>query len=125
MISMKRIMVVDDDDLFRAMLNKLLHNAGYSVIVAESGIEALSRQQDDPVDLIITDIIMPDKEGIEIIMELRKKYPATKIIAMSGGGRINPKQYLELAQRLGARKTFAKPFKTTEMLAAVRDLLEE
>jgi len=68
---------------------------------------------------------MPDMDGIEVVKEFRKKYPATKIIAMSGGGRINPNQYLAIAQRLGAQKTFAKPFKSSEILAAVGELLKE
>ncbi len=121
---MKHILVIDDDDMLRAMLKKLLGNAGYAVDVAADGIEAMKLQQLNPADLILTDIIMPDMEGIEVITELRKKYPATQIIAMSGGGRINADQYLTIARRLGAQKTFVKPFKSSEMLAAVSELLK-
>ncbi len=121
---MKHILVIDDDDMLRAMLKKLLSDAGYAVAVAENGIEGMKLQQQNPADLILTDIIMPDMEGIEVITELRKKYPATQIIAMSGGGRINADQYLTIAQRLGAQRAFVKPFKSGEMLAAVRELLK-
>ncbi len=120
---MKHILVIDDDDMLRVMLKKLLSDAGYAVAVAENGIEAMKLQQENPADLILTDIIMPDMEGIEVITELRKKYPATQIIAMSGGGRIDADQYLTIARRLGAQRTFVKPFKSAEMLAAVRELL--
>lgn len=122
---MKRILVIDDDDALRAMLQKFFAARGFDVSVAINGKEALRLQQEKPFDLIMTDIIMPDKEGIETIVEFRKTYPATKIIAMSGGGRINSQEYLELAQRLGAQRTFAKPFKTNEILSAVKDLLQE
>jgi len=122
---MKRILVVDDDDLFRGMLVKLLTKAGYDVTSAENGRIAEKIQQENPVDLIITDIIMPDKEGLETIIGIRKSYPNTMIIAMSGGGRVGPVPYLETAKSLGAQMAFSKPFKTSEILEAVRELLKE
>lgn len=122
---MKRILVIDDDDTLRAMLRRLFCAAGYEVAVAEDGMEAIRIQQIRPFDLIMTDLVMPEKEGLEVIMEFRKKYPATKIIAMSGGGRIHPDQYLELARSLGAQRAFTKPFKAKEVLAAVRELLKD
>jgi len=125
MNGMKRILVIDDDDTLRAMLRRLLCSAGYEVAVAEDGMEASRIQQARPFDLIMTDLVMPEKEGIEVIMEFRKKYPSTKIIAVSGGGRIHPDQYLELARSLGAKRTFAKPFKANEILAAIRELLKD
>lgn len=123
---MKRILVVDDDDVIRAMLRKLFTAGGFDVSVAENGKEAVRRQEERPFDLIVTDLVMPEKEGIETIMEFRKKYPATKIIAMSGGGKLNSGDYyLELARNLGAQKTLAKPFTHREILAAVIELLGE
>ncbi|MDQ5984421.1 MAG: Response regulator receiver protein CpdR [Syntrophus sp. SKADARSKE-3] len=122
---MKRVLVVDDDDQFRGMLVKLLQKAGYDVAGAENGRVAEAIQQENPFDLIITDIIMPDKEGIETIIGIRKSYPQTMIIAMSGGGRVGPTPYLESARSLGAQMTFSKPFKTSEILEAVRSLLKE
>ncbi len=122
---MKRILVIDDDDTFRVMLGKLFRNAGYEVTVAENGKEAIRRQEANPADLIVTDLIMPDQEGLETIMAIRKSYPATKIIAMSGGGLLQPGRYLELAENLGAQRTFTKPFKNTEILQAANELLKE
>jgi DNA-binding response OmpR family regulator len=122
---MKRILVIDDDDTLRAMLRRLFSTAGYEVAVAGDGVEGVRIQQAQPFDLIMTDLVMPEKEGLEVIMEIRKNYPATKIIAMSGGGRIHPDQYLELARSLGAKRVFSKPFKAGEVLAAVRELLTE
>ncbi len=122
---MKKILVIDDDNMFGDMLRNLLNDAGYHVFVAQNGVEALRHQKQNPVDLILTDIVMPEKEGIATIIEFRKKYPATKIIAMSGGGRINSVDYLEIAAKLGAQRTFAKPFRTGNILAAVNELLKE
>jgi DNA-binding response OmpR family regulator len=72
---------------------------------------------------VITDLVMPDKEGLETIMELRRKHPAVKIIAMSGGGRINARDFLRVAKVLGADRTFTKPFLSQELIAAIDDLL--
>jgi len=120
---MKRILVIDDDEMYRAMLVKFFSHAGYDVSSAENGKEGLKIQQENPADLILTDIVMPEMEGIQTIIELGKYQPRPKIIAISGGGRIGPDQYLQMATRLGAQKGFSKPFKTAELLAAVEELL--
>jgi DNA-binding response OmpR family regulator len=122
---MKRILVIDDDNMIRTMLGEVLSDAGYGVAIAENGVEALMLHEQNPADLIITDIIMPAMDGIEVVREFRRKYPATKIIAISGGGRINSDQYLVIVRRLGVQNTFAKPFKPSEILAAVRELFKE
>ena len=120
-----RILVVDDDDQLREMLRKMLEKAGYEVIEAADGKEALNLQEKSPSDLMITDIIMPEKEGIDTIMDFRMNYPQVRIIAMSGGGRIGPTEYLDMAEKLGADKTFAKPFSSKAMLATIRELLHQ
>ena len=120
-----RILVVDDDDQLREMLRKMLEKAGYEVIEAADGKEALNLQEKSPSDLMITDIIMPEKEGIDTIMDFRMNYPQVRIIAMSGGGRIGPTEYLDMAEKLGADKTFAKPFSSKAMLATIKDLLHQ
>ncbi len=120
---MKRILVIDDDDMYRAMLRKLFADAGYEVEVAENGVVAMQKQAERPADLVVTDIIMPEKEGIQTIIEMSKLHPQTRIIAMSGGGRINADQYLQMARALGASRSFVKPFKTADILACVRELL--
>jgi DNA-binding NtrC family response regulator len=123
---MDRILIIDDDDQFRGMLKKILEKAGYNNIEeANDGRTGMKLFRQRPFDLVITDIIMPDKEGIETIVELKSEYPPVKIIAMSGGGRIGPQNYLEMAKRLGASRTLAKPFKYSDFLDIVQELLNE
>lgn len=119
---MTDILVIDDDEDFRGMVCTLLTRAGYEVVACPDGKKGVELFRRNPGCLVITDLIMPDREGIEIIMELRRDYPEVKIIAMSGGGRGNPDVYLHSAVCLGACKAFAKPFDTREFLAAVKKL---
>ena len=120
---MKRILIVDDDEPLRRLLSQALARAGYAVITAENGVAALRLYREEPVELVITDLIMPEKEGFETIMELRRIEPNLKIIAISGGGRVDAGDYLPTARHLGAARTLAKPFSFQEMLEAVKGLL--
>ena len=120
---MARILIIDDDEQILAMLRQTLEREGYEVVDASDGKEGLRRYRENPTDLIITDLIMPEKEGIETILELRRDFPDVKIIAISGGGRIDPGQYLSIAKSFGAQYTFAKPIERKELLKAVRELL--
>jgi DNA-binding response OmpR family regulator len=122
---MIRILVIDDDINIREMLKECLERAEYEVLVASDGKAALTLHSANPVDLIITDIVMPEKDGLEIIMEFRRRFPAVKVIAISGGGKIGANEYLNIAKVLGATKTFSKPFELRELLAAVRELLQD
>jgi len=123
---MARILIIDDDNQFRAMLRIMLENTGYKDIEeAENGYIGMKLIRKSSFDLVITDIIMPDKEGIETIIELKKDFPAIKIIAISGGGKIGPDGYLVMAGHLGAHRTMEKPFQQSELLEAVRELLNE
>jgi DNA-binding response OmpR family regulator len=120
---MKRILVIDDDEGLRRMLQMSLEEAGYAVTGAEDGklgMECLSRT---PVDLVITDLVMPNKEGLETILEMRKAQPHLKIIAMSGGSRTSPRDNLAMAKNFGAAFVFHKPFSLAEMTKAVADLV--
>jgi len=119
----QRILVIDDESQLRAMLKKFLEMEGYEVITASNGKEGLHLFSEAPADLVITDPIMPDKEGIETIKELKASNPKTKVIAMSGGGRVGPETYLSLAMKMGAAKAFSKPFELTALGDAVRELL--
>ncbi|ACL02015.1 response regulator [Desulfatibacillum aliphaticivorans] len=121
---MARILVVDDDVNITSMLRRLFQRRGYDVDEAINGKQALQVMDQNLPDLVITDIIMPEMEGAELIMEIRKRAPGVKIIAISGGGRIQPADYLDLAEKLGAECSFAKPVKQSDMLAAVERLLE-
>lgn len=105
------------------MLRQMLEFEGYTVVDACDGSKAIELYRTIRPDLVITDLIMPDKEGIEMIVELRKNFPGLKVIAISGGGRTKPESYLNVASVLGAQRTFAKPFRRSEMLAAIKELL--
>lgn len=105
------------------MQGEFLRMAGHEVETAVNGDEALSLANHGNFDLMITDIIMPSKDGIEVILALRKSHPSAKIIAISGGGRLNAKDYLGIAQKLGAAATLAKPFSGSELVATVERVL--
>ncbi|MBM9614174.1 response regulator [Desulfobulbus rhabdoformis] len=119
-----KILVIDDDDQMRVLLRQVMEWAGYEVLEAEDGREGMHLQRRDPADLVITDLIMPEQEGLETIGQLRKEFPKTKVIAISGGGRIGPEAYLPAAQELGADKVFSKPFDVRELASAVKELLD-
>jgi DNA-binding response OmpR family regulator len=119
---MIRILVVDDDFQMREMLGVILERKGYDVKTASNGKSALQLQSKKSFDIVITDIIVPEKEGLETISELRRGYPRAKIIAISGGGRNRPEGYMELAREIGADRVLVKPFGSWEILGAVREL---
>ena len=121
---MKQILIMDDESQIRSMLKKMLEQEGFNVIVASDGKEGMNLFKKEPCDLVITDIIMPGKEGIEIIQALRKEYPDVPIIAMSGGGRNSPDSYLNIAKLMGAHAIFEKPIKKEKLLNAVRKALK-
>jgi len=123
--NMAHILVVDDEEQIRLMLQQLLERVGHQVTAVANGDEAVKTYRENPVDVIITDLIMPGKEGIETITELKREFPDVKIIAMSGGGRVGPKNYLSLAEKLGAHRTFAKPFDHKKMIEAIDEIVQE
>jgi CheY-like chemotaxis protein len=121
---MARILVIDDNDEMRDVLRRWLEREGYEVSEAADGDEGIKLFHKEPADLVIADIIMPKKEGIETMVELRRDFPDLKIIAISGGGVEEPENYLESARLIGgALRTFTKPFKRDELLQAVKELL--
>ena len=120
---MQRVLVIDDDEQMRALLYEILDRAGFAVMEASNGVEGLKLYRNQPADLVITDLIMPEKEGVETIMELRSQFPNARIIAISGGQRAGGRDYLPIAAKLGARRTVAKPFSRQEILEAVRETL--
>ena len=115
------ILVIDDDAAMRMTLERTLKQAGYEVVSAADGNEGLKVCRTRAVDVVITDLFMPNKEGMETIIELRRNFPTTAIIAMSGTGVVAP--MLSTAQILGATKTLAKPFEPEEMLTAIEEAL--
>ena len=122
---MDTILVIEDYEEFRVFLRDVLIDQGYKVLEAADGFQGLAQCRNNHVSVVITDIIMPDKEGIETIMELRRDFPDVNIIAISGGGCISPDDYLKSAKRAGAVKTFSKPFEIADMLIAVEQLCQK
>ncbi len=120
---MARILVIDDDPQLRTLLRRYFERRGYDILEAADGNAGIAVYQTQGADLVITDLIMPGKEGMETIMELRREHPDAKIIAISGGGRVAPQGYLQLAKGVGASKVFSKPFELDQILAAVEELL--
>ena len=120
---MAKILLVDDNDTFRDMVDQMLRRAGYEVIGARDGKEALQLYDAQTVNLVVADLIMPDMEGIQLIMELRRRDAGVKIIAMSGGGRNSPEDYLPVARALGAVHTLAKPFSSDELSGAIQSII--
>ena len=121
---MARILIIDDEPQIRSMLKLMLERDGYEVIEAPDGVEGIKVYRQNPADLIITDLIMPNKDGIGMIIELKNEFPDVKIIAMSGGGLNKPDGYLKGAKKLGAACTLTKPIDREEMLKAVKDILK-
>lgn len=114
---MPRILVIDDEPAIRVMVERILTSAGHEVVLAPDGVEGMKQQRAAPAELIITDLFMPNEEGLELIIHLRKEFPNIPIIAMSGkpaGGTL-----LDISQRLGAVTILQKPFSAEQFIAAV------
>ena len=122
---MAKIIVIDDEPYILLMLKKMLEKEGHLVEMATNGVEGINLYHKNGADLIITDIVMPEKEGLETIINLKTENPSLKVIAISGGGRVDSREYLHSAQLLGAEKIFQKPFKKDEIVQAVKELLAE
>ena len=122
---MATILLIDDEKLILDFLKERLMFEGFNVRTAIDGIEGMKLFNDNQIDLVITDIVMPRKEGIETIIEMQKICPDIKIIAMSGGGHNLSEDCLEIANHSGAKYIFAKPFKTSDLVTTVYGLLEE
>ncbi|MFT5233713.1 MAG: DNA-binding response OmpR family regulator [Candidatus Krumholzibacteriia bacterium] len=120
---MSKILLVDDDPQVRKMLCMVLQREGYAVYEAGDGEAAIAVYKNEDIDLVITDIVMPEKEGIGLIMELRNHDAKARIIAISGGGRMDAGTYLKWAERLGVDATFTKPVDRRELLDSVVGLL--
>lgn len=120
---MARVLIIEDDNEVREFLQSLLERAGYETVTAVNGKEGVELFRTAVVDLVITDIIMPEKDGIETLMDMKRTNPGLKVIAISGGGRAEPENYLHSARLLGADHTIKKPFTNEDILEAVGTLL--
>ena len=129
---MASILIIDDEEDIRDALQMVLESAGHDVKVASNGNEGVELQRKTPADLIITDIIMPEKDGVTTIKEIREEFPGIRIIAISGGGGVQPVEYvpeaitttayLAAAKDAGADRVFTKPFEREDLIQAVEDL---
>lgn len=122
---MARILLVDDDETVRVSMRLALEGLGHTVMEAADGVAAGAMQASDPCELLITDLIMPECDGVQIIREFRRLHPAVRIIAMSGGGRGEAMDYLKMARILGAAQVLQKPFALDALAAALGAVLRD
>ncbi|ATC63507.1 response regulator [Nibricoccus aquaticus] len=118
-----RILLVDDDEVLRMVQAHFLRRFGYHVDAASDGMGAIKHLNAQPADLVITDMVMPGTDGVQLIQHLRKHHPAVKIVAISGGGPMAPDLMTDIARALGADATLMKPFTLIALLKAVRALM--
>ena len=119
--TMPSVLIVDDEDAIRQLIRETLELAGYQVNEARDGKEGLARYRQSPADLVIMDILMPDQDGLESILTLRREYPNAKIVAITGGSdMIGILNFLDVAKMLGARRTLQKPFDMKQLLDIVQ-----
>ncbi len=121
---MARILIIDDDEQIRKLTAAVLERAGFETASASEGAEALRAHRAQPADVVLCDLYMPGKDGIETIRELRQQFPEVKIVAMSGGGSLSGSSALRFARNLGARELLAKPFSPEDLLLAIQRLVD-
>ncbi|MFC4352666.1 response regulator [Fodinicurvata halophila] len=121
---MSTILLIDDEKSILEVMGNSLGKAGYTVLSAGDGKEGLELLRSEPVDVVVTDIIMPEKEGIETIIEIRAMAKDMPILAISGGGRTRQMHFLEMSRNFGADRVLQKPFKPSDLIAELDDLLK-
>lgn len=119
-----RVLVIDDDKRLTQLLCDALSGAGFVASGAEDGEEGMRAFLAERPDVVVTDIIMPEREGLETLRAMKSHTPSVKVIAISGGGRVGADTFLQLADRMGADATLAKPFRPSDLIALIRDLAE-
>ena len=120
---MARVLVLDDEDEVRSVLMRALERAGYEALGAEDGLQGLQVVKAQPIDLVVTDLVMPEVDGLQFMKELARMRPGTPVIAISGGGVWDARSLLEVAGTLGALFTLSKPFELPEFLSLVAEVL--
>jgi CheY-like chemotaxis protein len=118
------ILVVDDEPELRDVIGRVLIDAGHRVTSAANGRDAIAKMGEQTFDLVLTDVIMPEKDGMQVITEARRKQPGIRIVAMSGGGHIPREQYLKIATGLGAHAVLEKPFTNQELADVIGAVLD-
>ena len=117
------IMIIEDDRDLREMLRSALLRKEYTVLEADNGREALINFKPGVTDLVITDLLMPEEDGLKVIMQMREMKPGIRVIAISGGGKAGPGNYLDMARTLGADSVFSKPFSVNDLVTRIEELL--
>jgi DNA-binding response OmpR family regulator len=116
------VCVIDDDELVRRTISDVLKGAGFETVEAEDGNTGLDLIESSKAGIAVIDIVMPVREGHDVIVDATRRFPALKVLAVSGGGSVEPKEYLELAQQLGAHDVLAKPFRNADLIAKIKNL---
>jgi len=117
-----RVLILDDNEDFARMLAMVLEAEGFAVITAANGVQALELMQRGAADVLLTDLFMPEKDGLEIICELRARHPQTRVLAMSGWDSRTGVDYLKVAREIGATHTLRKPFDVADLVEVLREL---
>lgn len=117
------ILIIEDDRDLREMLRSALLRKDYTVLEADNGKEALINFKPGVTDLVVTDLLMPEEDGLKVIMQMREMKPEIKVIAISGGGKAGPGSYLDMAKTLGADSVFSKPFSVNDLVTRIEELL--
>jgi DNA-binding response OmpR family regulator len=120
---MAGVLIVEDDADLREMLRDALEKRKFTVITAANGREAIARFRPSIIDMVVTDLLMPEEDGLMVIMKIKELKPSVKMIAISGGGKAGPGSYLLMASTLGADHVFSKPFLPSELVQKVREIL--
>ena len=120
---MAKILIIDDEWPIRAALRRVLEGAGHEVVDAPNGEEGMRLYREHPADLVVTDILMPEKDGLEVVRELQRDFPQVTVIGISGVGRTGKLDYLSYAKTFGATRIFSRPFDLKEFLEAVEESL--
>jgi len=121
---MPGVLLVEDDKELREMLKMSLLRRSFTVLEAENGKDAITHFKPFLTDLVVTDLIMPEEDGLKVIIKLRELKPSIKIIAISGGGKVGPGSYLNLAKALGADAIYSKPFSINDLILKIEQLLD-
>ena len=119
---MAKVLVIDDEKGVREMVRRMLESEHHTILEAADGIDGVKVFQEEQPDVVVTDIIMPNADGLEVIQRILKINPQAKIVAMSGGGRLADETYLKYARKFGAATVLSKPFPPDELLSLIRDL---
>ena len=119
------ILIIDDDEGIRSVFSRFLSSKGYKVDCAADGLKGLQKIESDPPDLVVTDIMMPEADGLEVVMALRKREHTIPIIAISGGMHAAPMDFLPMAKKFGAGKVLYKPLELKDLLSAIEEMLGE